>query len=98
MGEPDAGPSAQSSTGRPKGLKSIRRALDGPPSPLHLVEIFQIRRRLVLAHWHQVAVTADVVVVGADLDVAVVLGTRVFEPDWVILAAVGLGDRPGTGK
>src|SRR5262245_16283647 len=59
--------------------------LRGQVTSLRVVlEIFQIRRCLALAHRHQEAVGADIIVILADLNVAVVLGAIVFEPDHVL--------------
>src|SRR5215813_2573406 len=65
-------------------------------SLLSVLEIFQVGRRLALAHRHQEAIGADIIVVLADLDVAVVFRAIVFEPHHVLLLAhVFLGDGPG---
>src|SRR5215475_10190341 len=65
-------------------------------SRLSVLEIFQVGWRLALAHRHQEAVGADIVVVLADLDVTVVLGAIVLEPHHVLgLAHVLLGHGPG---
>src|SRR6266704_3733964 len=69
-----------------------------PPTPkllLRLIEISQVRRRLILLHWHQVAVTAHHVIVLADPDVMIVLGTMVEMPDHIALALILLGNGPG---
>ena len=56
------------------------RARPRTASLLHLSEIFQIRRLLVLLGRHQQAVTADEVIVVLDLDMRVVLGADRLQP------------------
>src|SRR5262249_46290816 len=67
-------------------------------SPLRLLEILQVRRRLVLLRRHQVAVGADVVDLLADADMRIVLGAdRLAPPDSLPArgATIVLGDGPG---
>src|SRR5262245_18502249 len=68
------------------------------PLALALLEIVQVRRRLVLARRHQQAVRAQHVVLLADGDVCIALGADVLEPDEVVLAAILLGHHPGTAE
>src|SRR5258708_9691902 len=71
----------------------------GPLSLLpRLLEIFQIRGRLVLLGGHQVAIRAQEIVLLADGDMVIVLGTVVLVPDRIVLATVLLGHRPGAGQ
>src|SRR5262247_1376753 len=60
-----------------------------------LLEIAQVRRRLILARRHQQAVRAQHVVLLADSDVRIAFGADVLEPDEVALAAILLDHRPG---
>src|SRR5712672_929451 len=60
------------------------------------LEIPQIRRRLILQGWHQVAICTEEIVFFADDDVTVVLGAVVFEPDDVTVAAIALVHGPRT--
>src|SRR6266478_3588258 len=63
-------------------------------SSLPRLEIPQIRRRLILQGWHQVAICTEEIVFLADDDVTVVLGAVVFEPDHVTVAAIALVHGP----
>src|SRR5712691_5079977 len=63
-----------------------------------LIEVFQIRRRLVLPGRHQPVVCADEIVLLADLDLAVVLRANRLDPDRVSFATVIPRDRPRTGQ
>src|SRR5438552_11033482 len=71
----------------------------GPPSPPHLVEIAQIRRLLVLARGHQVAVVAEKIVLPADHHMWVVLVADEIDPRHArLLAHVGFYHRPRAGE
>src|SRR6516165_2436571 len=75
--------------------RSISSRLESLP---RLLEILQIRRRLVLLRRHQVAVGADIVDLPADADMRIVLGAdRLAPPDRLLARgpAVVLGDGPG---
>src|SRR6202034_2761960 len=61
---------------------------------LRLLEIARVRRRLVLARRHQIAVGAEQVGLAADDDVLVVLMAIVLAPGRVALALVAARDRP----
>src|SRR5262245_27436145 len=64
--------------------------------PRGRLEVARIRRRLILARRHQVAVAADHVVLGADKDVVVAFRTGVLGPDHLLaLEPVALCRRPG---
>src|SRR5262245_4077697 len=65
-----------------------------------LLEMSQIGRFLPLAHRHQQAVGADEVALVADRDGTVVLGAQILAPDreWVRIASIALGYRPGAGE
>src|SRR5262247_3528190 len=63
-----------------------------------LLEISQVRRRLVFLGGHQVAVRAEEIVLVPDRDVMVVLGTVVLVPDRIVVATIFLGDGPGAGQ
>src|SRR5205814_8377722 len=63
-----------------------------------LTEVSQIRRRLVLAGWHQGAIPASEIEFLADTDVVVVLGAKILGPDRIVLAMVISGNRPGAGE
>src|SRR5499427_6040020 len=52
------------------------------------IEVSEVRRRLVLAQRHQVAVGAAEVAFLADDDVVVGLGAEIFGPDRIVLAIV----------
>src|SRR5712671_5965956 len=66
---------------------------------LALIEISQIRWRLVLLGGHEIAVGAQEVVLGADADVIVTLGTIVLVPFAVIFfLAESFGDDPRPGE
>src|SRR5689334_23575138 len=94
-----AGPAAMASASRDATsrlrLNIIILLLLGA-SLLSVLEILQVGRPLALAHRHQESVGADIVVVLADLDVAVVFRAIVLEPDHVLLLAdILLGHGPG---
>src|SRR5262249_59407732 len=63
-----------------------------------LIEVSQVRRRLVLAGGHQVAFRAEEVALPADFNVAIALRAIFLLPDrfFVRVAAVALGDGPWT--
>src|SRR5713226_10276445 len=67
-----------------------------PGPSLPRLEISQVRRRLILQGWHQVAICTEEIVFFADDDVTVVLGAVVFEPDDVTVAAIALVHGPRT--
>ncbi len=79
--------------------RSIARLRDllNEPSFLRLLEIPQIRRRLVLPGGHQQAVRAQVVVLLADDDIHVALGAENLAPvrTRIRVAPKGLVDAPG---
>src|SRR5215475_1226374 len=81
-------------------LRSIRATELSAPSPLLAREVLQVRRRLVLAGRHQLAVSAEEVVLVLDLDARVLLRAHRRAPERVRLRrALGcLGDRPGPGQ
>src|SRR5207248_10493021 len=58
-------------------------------SPLRSLEVFQVRRLLILLGGHQVAVRADEIILILDVDMLVVLGADRFAPDrlriWIAL-------------
>src|SRR5262245_30515654 len=76
------------------------RATNPYPSPLLAGKILQVRRRLVLAGRHQLAVSAEEVVLVLDLDPRVLLRTHRRAPQRMRLRrALGfLGDRPGPSQ
>src|SRR5438876_892176 len=61
-------------------------------------EISQVRRRLVLVNWHQVAIGTSEVSFLADDDVVVVLGAKIFGPDRIALAIVVPRHCPGADQ
>src|SRR5882672_9387181 len=63
-----------------------------------LIEVFQIRRRLVLPGRHQLVVGADEIVFLADPDLTVVLRANRLDPDRVALATVVSRDDPRTSQ
>src|SRR4051794_19442755 len=71
----------------PPLLNSLALGMDWPLVDIvkrllrRLLEISEIRRRLVFPGGHQVAVGAEEIVVLAELDVLVVLDTDLFAPD-----------------
>src|SRR5260370_25669539 len=67
-------------------------------SLLGLLEISQIRRRLVLLGGHQIAVRAQHIALVADVDELLTLGAYILDPDRprICVAAVGLVHRPRT--
>src|SRR5262245_58084616 len=77
---------------RPPGFEQ------GALSFSRLLEISQIRRRLVLLGGHQVAIRAHHVDLFADADMLVALGTNGLDPDRSAHAMVALDDGPGTGQ
>src|SRR5262245_28646967 len=74
---------------RRRGRAASRRLL-----LLRLVEISQIRRRLILLRGHQVAIGAQEIILLADDHMMVVLGTNRLAPDRVFfcIAKVLVGD------
>src|SRR4029077_19160110 len=64
------------------------------PSSLRLVEIRQIRRRLILPGGHQGAVRALEIALAANEDVLVILGAMILDPDRVTVALVAPVHRP----
>src|SRR5215467_7122907 len=62
---------------------------------LHLIELTQIRRRLIPTARHQVAVLANEIGLALDDDQRVVLVTDEFGPDRLRIAAVSPRHRPG---
>src|SRR5262245_21793336 len=68
-----------------------------PPSPLPARKILQIRRRLVLARGHQLAVGAEEVILALDLHPGIFLRTHRRAPERPCFrrALGGLADRPG---
>src|SRR5579872_3854499 len=89
-------------SGAARGVASSTAAANvAGPSLLALLEVAQIGRGLRLLGRHQVAVRAQHVGLGADLDVIVVLAAIVVAPErplLVGLAPVGLADGPGPGQ
>src|SRR5215475_6569538 len=77
-------------------LRSIRATELSAPSPLLAREVLQVRRRLVLAGRHQLAVSAEEVVLVLDLDPRVFFRTHRGAPERPCFRrALGfLGDRP----
>src|SRR6516164_9879415 len=73
------------------GSNSSSRALS-----LRRLEILQVRRRLVIAGGHEVAVSAEEVVLLADDDLIVALHARALVPfrPWIGVAAKRLVDAP----
>src|SRR5579863_3867184 len=69
------GPWFRSSSARRRSR--CRRAA---PLPLRLLEIPQVRRRLVFLRRHQVAVAAEEIADAANFDVAVALGADFLDP------------------
>src|SRR4051812_45924461 len=69
-------------------------ALGQRGSLLGLPEMPQVRRRLVLARRHQIAVGAQQVILLADEDVLVVLAAGIFEPDRRWRAAITAHHHP----
>src|SRR6267154_5045272 len=69
-------------------MGTTRDELARPQSSLRLVEIFQIRRRLVLPGGHKGAVRALEITLAAKEDVLVVLGAMILDPDRVTVALV----------
>src|SRR5207249_11441923 len=67
-------------------------------SLLRLIEISQIRRRLVFLCRHQEAVETEHVILPANADVVVAFTANVFDPDRsrIGISAVSLFHRPGT--
>jgi hypothetical protein len=61
---------------------------------LRLLEISQVGRRLVLPGGHQKAVCTQEIIILADDDVIVVLGTIVFHEDIIAVATVVFGHHP----
>lgn len=61
-------------------------------------EKFQIRRRLILARGHQVAVIAHEVALLPDIDMMVILDAEVLGPQHFGGATVAPGHRPWTGQ
>src|SRR5215469_15735273 len=80
----------------------LRPSSTGYGAPLRhsllLLEILQIRRRLILLRRHQEAVLADIVVLLADQHVMIAVGALRLEPDRLRLlgAFVFLGGRERT--
>src|SRR5579863_1191694 len=66
-----------------------------PDSFSRLIEVFQIRRRLILLDRHQEAVRAPEIDLLADDDVRVALAAAVLGPDHVLGATIALHRRPG---
>src|SRR5262249_49483575 len=64
------------------------------PLLLHLIEILQIRRRLVLAHWHDGAVGAEEIDLLADGDVRLTLIAIVVRPPDLIATSESFEYRP----
>src|SRR5215470_5462548 len=79
-------------------VTSACSGISGSPSLPALLEIAQVRWRLVFARRHQQAVRAQHVVLLADGDVRIAFGADVLEPDEVALAAIRLDHRPGAGE
>src|SRR5215510_9205046 len=95
------------SSPKPPSRDVIRRrgALVRPIDPVlpllpGLVEIAQIGRRLVLPGRHQVAVRAQKIVLAADDDVQIALGTDGLAPDRlrILVTTVALVHRPRTDQ
>src|SRR5580704_11331516 len=63
-------------------------------SSLRLVEILQIRRRLILPGGHEGAVRALEIAFATNENVLVVLGAMILDPDRVTVACVAPGHRP----
>src|SRR5215470_13247048 len=87
--------SAQAWRSAVAAVTSACSGISGSPSLPALLEIAQVRWRLVLARRHQQAVRAQHVVLLADGDVRIAFGADVLEPDEVALAAILFDDRPG---
>src|SRR5262245_11934555 len=78
-------------------ITSACSGISGSRSLPALLEIAQVRRRLVLAGRHQQAIRAEHVVLLPDGDVRIAFGADVLDPEEVALAAILLDHRPGTG-
>src|SRR5437773_12333328 len=61
-----------------------------------LLEVAQVRRRLVLLRRHQLAVAAEEVALPVNLDVTIALGAILLGPGELLvwIASILLGDRP----
>src|SRR5262245_42272850 len=64
----------------------------------NLLEIPQVRRRLVFLGRHQIAVGAEHIVLFPDTDMLVALSTNRLDPDRVALATIVLSYRPRSGQ
>ena len=86
-------PCALSQRGRPSLVPRL-------PSLPGLLEISQVRRRLVFLGGHEQAVAAQEKALVVDFDVAVALGTNLLDPFRLLdrHAGIGLGDRPRPGQ
>jgi hypothetical protein len=64
-----------------------------------LLEIFQVGRRLVLPGWHEIAVSAQAIILPGDFDVSVALRAHFLVPDRLLVgfANVFLRRRPRLG-
>src|ERR1700687_1701534 len=77
-------------------LRTLRRSTATGGLFPDLLEIAQIRRRLVFARRHQIAVPADEIIVLADDNVMIVLVAIVLVPRDLAVTTIAFVHRPGT--